>query len=199
MTKFTNTLDYNSQNRNPCFKFFVTFPQCGGVTKLKFLTICQELKLKYYIICKELHKCGNPHLHITLWLSHKMSKPKLLKFYKSKFPNDFKRIQVAPVRSFTHAVAYCKKEDPGYLESPDGPPSRVYTFPKWMVVQSKLLFGIHPADAVRERQEERDKLVQRRNEIDKILTRLLLDYPYSKRQCDILEKERNNIVYSLLT
>lgn len=199
MTKFYKTLDYNSLNRNPILKFFVTFPQCGGVTKLKFLTICQELKLKYYIICKELHQDGNPHLHIILWLAHKMSKPQLLKFFKSKFPNDNQRIQVAPVRSITHAIAYVKKEDAGYLEHPDGPPKKVYTYPKWMVVQSRNLLGYHPSEGAREYREIREKLEIRKKDIDKILTHLLLDYPYSKTQCDILEKERDMIVYSLLS
>ena len=188
----------HSTNRHPIQKFFVTFPKSGELTKAEFLKCCKELHLTYYIVCKETHEDGSPHLHALLWFHSKKTKSRLLKFFKEKYPNDNKRIHVESVRNFKATIEYCKKEDSQYLESPGGPPKRPYKYPAWMVSACKQHFKQHPADMASEYRAETLRLENRKREIDKILPKILLDFPNSASQCHILESERNDIVHSLL-
>ncbi len=188
----------HSTNRHPIQKFFVTFPKSGELTKTEFLKCCKELHLTYYIVCKETHEDGSPHLHALLWFHSKKTKSRLLKFFKEKYPNDNKRIHVESVRNFKATIEYCKKEDSQYLESPGGPPKRPYKYPAWMVSACKQHFKQHPADMASEYRAETLRLENRKREIDKILLKILLDFPNSASQCHILESERNDIVHSLL-
>lgn len=188
----------HSTNRHPIQKFFVTFPKSGEITKTVFLKICKELHLTYYIVCKETHEDGSPHLHALLWFKSKKTKSRLLKFFKEKFPNDNKRIHVESVRNFKATIEYCKKEDSQYIELPGGPPKRPYKYPAWMVSACKQHFKQHPADMASEYRAETIRLENRKREIDKILPKILLDFPNSASQCHILESERNDIVHSLL-
>lgn len=189
-----------TSNRNPLQKYFVTYPQSHDHTKLNFLETCQELNLKYYIICQETHLDGNPHLHALLWLQKSMTKARLLKFFKEKYPSNYKRIDVQSVRNLKATIEYCRKEDPSPLEHPDGPPlhHRKFKYPTWMVTDCQLCFGCHPSEMAEEYRARINSLEKRKKEIDLILPRLLLDYPQSKETCDILERERNDIVHSLL-
>ncbi len=190
-------MSHSNTNRHPIQKFFVTFPKSGAVTKHAFLKCCQELRLTYYIVCKETHEDGTPHLHALLWFHTKKTKARLLKFFKDKYPNDNKRIHVESVRNIKATVEYCKKEDAQYLETPGGPPKRKYKYPIWMVSACQQHFKSHPAVMAQQFRDETRKLENRKKEIDKILPKLLMDFPNSASQCHILEQERNDIVHSL--
>lgn len=188
-----------SQNRHPIQKFFITFPKSGELSKHEFYKHCEELNLAYYLIAKESHEDGTPHLHALLWFKSKKTKARLLKFFKDKFPNDNKRIHVQSVRNLEATIAYLRKEDATPLEHPDGLPKRNYKFPNWMVQACKDLFQRHPEEMAREYRENTRKLQNRKKEIDKILPKLLLDYPNSATQTHILEKELKDIVLTLLS
>jgi len=186
-------------NRNPLIKYFITYPQSHDTSKLNFLETAQELNLKYYIICQETHLDGNPHLHALLWLKKAMTKAKLLKFFKEKYPNNYKRIDVQSVRNLKASIKYCRKEDPSPLEHPDGPPihHRAFKYPQKMVVDCQLIWGCHPRDLAQEYRNGIRLLKKRKKEIENEIELLLRDYPETGETCDILEKELKRIVFAL--
>jgi len=71
----------------------------------------------FYRIVEEKHADGSPHLHALVKFKAKFSKAFVLKHFKEIFPDDYKRIDVQPVRSVKHAHDYLSKEDKEPLES----------------------------------------------------------------------------------
>lgn len=192
-----NKILHMTTNRNPLQKWFITFPKSGSVEKTDFLKILEELSLTYYIICKETHLDGTPHLHAVIWLKDKLSKSKVLKFFKEKYPDSNKRIHVKSVRNLSASIEYCKKEDAQYLESPSGPPKRAYRYPAWMVSACKAAFKRTPEEMAAEFREETSRLQLEKSKIDFQLRELSKQLPYSQTQCDILETKLKLIVETL--
>lgn len=190
-------------NRNPIYRYFITYPQiCGppDAAKLNFSTNLLELNLKYYIICQETHLDGNPHFHALIWLQTPLSKSRLLKFFKEKYPSNYKRIDVQSVRNLKAAIEYCRKEDPNPIEHPDGPPlhHKKFKYPRWMVTECQLTFGCHPSDMAQEYRHRINSLEKRKREVSKKLQESIRFLPQSQKQCDILENEYKEIVLALL-
>lgn len=97
-------------NRNPIKQWFITFPQCGDIKREQFADMFpphEEVR-----VCMEEHDDGNPHLHMFIKLIKGLTKSKLLKWIKEKFPNDFKRINIQPVKNVQQVNDYINKEDP---------------------------------------------------------------------------------------
>lgn len=107
-------------NRNPCKQWFLTFPQTE-VSKQDFLDTLQLLEVDYWNVVQEHHKDGSLHLHAILRLRSRRGNTlaQLLKFFQSKYPNDWKRIHLKPVRSIHNAIEYLSKEDCSPLVSGD--------------------------------------------------------------------------------
>lgn len=103
-------------NRNPVKQLFITFPK-STVDKNTFRDALLRFEPSYYKICEEKHKDGTPHLHAVIKFKNRYSKAYVLKFFKQLYPNDYKRIDVEPVRSIKKAIEYLSKEDPTPLES----------------------------------------------------------------------------------
>ncbi len=102
-------------NGHKCTQWFITYPKSGDETKeglIEKLPICV-----YSIVCKEAHQDGSPHLHAGIKLKHGLSKSNLRRWIENKWPDACQRIDYKPIRSFTHARDYCKKEDPEYIET----------------------------------------------------------------------------------
>jgi hypothetical protein len=98
------------KNRNKVKQFFITFPQSGKVEKKEFLDNLPPLDYGF-IVC-EKHKDGNPHLHASVVLKHKINTKAFIDWVEVKYPNDWKRIQIEPTRSIQNVDTYLSKEDP---------------------------------------------------------------------------------------
>ncbi len=97
-------------NRNPIKQWSITFPQSGEVTRKGFVDTFPPFDEVY--CCQEKHENGGNHLHLGIRLLKPLSKSKMLKWIKVKWPNDFKRIQVQTTRNIKQWQDYCMKEDP---------------------------------------------------------------------------------------
>lgn len=99
-----------SSNRHPVKKWSITFPQCGEVERKEFAD-----SFPPFVCCvcaRETHEDGGFHLHLGLELKKGLSKSKLLTWIKSKWPQDYKRIDVQATRSARDWEEYLSKEDP---------------------------------------------------------------------------------------
>lgn len=97
-------------NRNPVKQLFITFPK-SNVDKVTFRDTLLRFEPDYYMVVEEKHKDGTPHLHAVVRFKNKYSKAFVLKYFKQKYPDDYKRIDVKPVRSIKQSLAYLSKED----------------------------------------------------------------------------------------
>lgn len=105
-----------TSNRNPIRQMFITFPK-SNISKHEFRDKLLRFEPEYYKVCEELHQDGTPHLHALIKFKNKYSKAKVLSYFKEIYPDDYKRIDVEPVRSITKALLYLSKEDKTPLES----------------------------------------------------------------------------------
>lgn len=97
-------------NRNPIIQWEVTFPQSGDTDRDTFY---HNFPPCIYAICaKEEHKDDGHHLHLGLKLKKGISHKNLIKWLESKYPDDWKRIHVSPIKSWENWNDYCHKEDP---------------------------------------------------------------------------------------
>lgn len=112
----TSYIKYKMSNRNPVKQLFITFPK-SNVDKQTFRDALLRFEPSYYKVCEEKHKDGTPHLHAVVKFKNKYSKAYVLKHFKELYPDDYKRIDVKPVRSIKNSIAYLSKEDPEPLES----------------------------------------------------------------------------------
>lgn len=103
-------------NRNPVKQLFITFPH-STCDKIEFRDKLLRFEPDYYKLCEEKHQDGTPHLHAVIRFKNKYSQSHVLKYFKQIFPDDYKRIDVKPVRSIKKAIDYLSKEDPFPLES----------------------------------------------------------------------------------
>lgn len=103
-------------NRNPVKQLFITFPH-STVDKQTFRDTLLRFDPDYYKVCEEKHKDGTPHLHAVVRFKNKYSKTFILNYYKELYPDDYKRIDIKPIRSIKNAINYLSKEDGDPLES----------------------------------------------------------------------------------
>lgn len=103
-------------NRNPVKQLFITFPK-SNIDKHSFRDVLLRFEPDYYMIVQETHEDGSPHLHAIVRFKNKFSKPFVVKYFKDTFPNDYKRIDVKPVRSIKQSIKYLSKEDKDPLVS----------------------------------------------------------------------------------
>jgi len=100
-------------NRNPLSSFFITFPQCGEITRIEFtekLFTDKDHKDKIMTV-RETHSDGGYHLHLITKLSKKITKSQLLNKLEKIYPDDYKRIDVQILINWAKAIEYLKKED----------------------------------------------------------------------------------------
>lgn len=108
-------------NRNKIKQWFITYPQWLKQGKMDVRdNLISSYGIDYYKICKETHEDGNPHFHAVIRLREPMSKSQIIKRFKDTYPNNYKRIDVKPVRSIKHSLQYLSKEDTSPLESAGG-------------------------------------------------------------------------------
>jgi len=98
------------RNGHGVVQYFLTFPQSGSVTKQQFAEAMPPNE--YVLVHEERHEDGNPHLHMSIKLCHKKTKPKFIDWLTRVFPMDFHRIKVEPTRSVERVENYNGKEDP---------------------------------------------------------------------------------------
>lgn len=98
-------------NRNRILRWFVTYPKCE-LTKEDFSgKLSSKFDIRYLKTAQESHKDGTLHLHTLVCFDHGQTKSKLLKFFKSCFPSNWKRIHLKPVRNLKATDKYLDKED----------------------------------------------------------------------------------------
>ena len=108
-------------NRNKIKQWFLTYPQWINETKLVVRDkLLSSYNIDYYKICKETHEDGKPHFHAVIRMRESISKSQILSKFRTLYPNDYKRIDVKPVRSIKHSLQYLSKEDTSPLESTGG-------------------------------------------------------------------------------
>lgn len=105
-----NTMKYHGKVK----QWFFTYPKSGEETKETFMNKLPPID--YGIFCLEHHQDGSNHLHGAIKLKHGLSKAQLRRYVEDKFPDSCQRMDYKPIRSFTHSIDYCKKEDPKVLE-----------------------------------------------------------------------------------
>lgn len=98
------------KNRNPIKRFFVTFPQWHNSSKSQIMLEHKELDIQNYLICKEKHEDEKDHYHLLYILDKPRSWKTIVKWYQTKYNNDYKRIKVEAVKSMRHAINYIKKD-----------------------------------------------------------------------------------------
>lgn len=110
-------------NCNPVKQLFITFPH-STVDKVEFRDTLLRFDPSYYKVCEEKHKDGTPHLHAVIKFKNKFSKSFVVKYFKTIYPDEYKRIDVKPVRSIKKSIEYLSKEDTQPLESGEFKDSR---------------------------------------------------------------------------
>lgn len=99
-----------SNNRHPVKKWSITFPQCGDLDRKEF---AESFPPSEACACaREEHKEGGWHLHLGLELKKAISFANMLKWIKSKYPDDWKRIDLQATKSMISWEEYLSKEDP---------------------------------------------------------------------------------------
>jgi len=92
-------------------RFFLTYPQCNDAKEdLLYLLGCKA-ELSYYVIARELHEDGNPHLHCCVEFKETQRHGVDWLDLNGKHPNK------QDPRSWTACQVYCKK-DGDYIETP---------------------------------------------------------------------------------
>lgn len=108
------------KHRNGLSKVFITFPKSNHEDKCIFTDdLRKEFDIKSYLTVQEQHADGEPHFHSYLEFNKKVSKPMLLKYFKNKFPNDFKRIDVKSARSTINCIKYLTEPLKDKIVDPD--------------------------------------------------------------------------------
>lgn len=98
-----------NNNRNPIIRWFITFPK----TEMEREDFINQLPpCSYYCVAREEHKDGNHHLHTVAILKKGLNKHGMLHYLRTKFPNDYMRIDAEPIRDLNNSIDYCRKEDP---------------------------------------------------------------------------------------
>lgn len=100
-------------------EWFQTFPSWNNSSREAILELLKGLEISSATIALESHEDGTPHYHANYVLSLKKTKPQLVKYFKIKLPNDYKRCTVlnalAPTKSSAQSINYLSKEDPDIL------------------------------------------------------------------------------------
>lgn len=95
------------------FRFFLTYPQCGELTKddcLKQLRVkVNPNEIVEYVVAQEAHEDGNPHLHVYIKLARKMNVKDPKKFDVVSGGNVLHGNYQA-VRTQADVIKYCKKD-----------------------------------------------------------------------------------------
>ena len=186
MTSFTKM-----SNRNPMKQFFITFPK-STIDKNQLRDELLKFDPEYYKVCEEKHKDGSPHLHAVIKFKNKFSKAHILKKFKEKYPDDYKRIDVEPVRSIKQAINYLSKEDPHPLESGTYQETR-NPQQNWREKFAKDLGFQSVDDLVNQRKEEIHRIQEFR---DKILQKELDYIDYDIPEMDYETKKSYNKIFS---
>ena len=85
--------------------YFITYPQCGELTKERVLQFFTLLGAEKYAICRELHQDGNPHIHALIVFEKKFNSRS-----SSIFDIDGKHGKIEPLKSQPKALEYVKKD-----------------------------------------------------------------------------------------
>lgn len=110
------------KNRNPCLSFFTTFPQWKVCEKQDLFDILEQaIDTEYLMLAEETHEDGNPHFHSIFKLKAKQTYKHIIDLLKNEFPDDYKRIDVQPLKNWNQSIDYLCKEDANPLETGDKP------------------------------------------------------------------------------
>ena len=114
-------------NRNPVCQWFITFPRWNEYEDIKQFELIAP-KSKWGYVVKESHEDGGIHYHLMLKLVKGITKSKMLSYWREKFPQDYKRIDVQPTKDFRAAHTYLQKDQLDVYEWGKG-----MDLPCWMI------------------------------------------------------------------
>lgn len=143
-------------NRNRIKQWFITYPRWPSEDKHLLRDQLLPLFPDYYFISKETHEDGGTHFHAIIRLKTSQSQTHLLKYFKSIYPDDYKRIHFKAVKSPKHALTYLSKEDQDPLKSHDKFPDN-RTPSKNVILHYLRAFGFENEEQFKTHMEESDQ------------------------------------------
>lgn len=124
--------EYKKPRTNkPIKNWFITFPQSRDVGLQTFLDIFMVYPIQYASLVKESHKDGNPHIHMILQFKGSRCFSAMMGRIQKELPNDWKRIQLATLRSKKDADIYIDKDAKEKLEYGEWT-QNVKKMPNWL-------------------------------------------------------------------
>lgn len=105
-----------TKSNKPIKSWFITFPQSREITLQSMLEHCSTFPLQYAKLVMESHQDGSPHMHIVAQYKTPHTKNAVLAIFKTKLPNDWKRIHIQSLGSKAMADIYLSKEAIDTLE-----------------------------------------------------------------------------------
>jgi len=100
------------KHRNAVKSFFITFPKSGDITKNQFYDdFASTYSVEKAVVALESHKDGTPHIHLAVVLKDKQTKNIILKYMQKQYPEDYKRIDIQGMRSWTESFRYLTYPD----------------------------------------------------------------------------------------
>lgn len=129
-------------NRHPKKQWFLTYPQWPNSSREQIISDYDQYD--YYIVCQEKHKDGNPHYHMIIKFVTPTTKSQILQIVQGKYPQDWKRVHIDPVRNIKAAIQYCHKEDTSAITA--GSVDTRTKFQRWYYEKFYETFGITVAE-----------------------------------------------------
>jgi len=98
-------------------RFFLTYPQCAAIPHELAVFFMFKADVKYYLIAKEKHADGSPHLHACVEFDSVQRHSVDWLDYEGKHPNK------QDPRNWAACMQYCKK-DGDFIDGPEGHASK---------------------------------------------------------------------------
>lgn len=105
-----------TKSNKPIKSWFITFPQSREYTLQVMLEYISTFPVQYAKLVMESHQDGSPHMHIVVQYKTPHTKNAVLAIFKTKLPNDWKRIHIQSLGSKAMADIYLNKEAIDTLE-----------------------------------------------------------------------------------
>ena len=115
-------------NRNKISQFFITFPQWERYESPEVLAKLLP-PYKWIYAVQEDHDSDKDvkdiHYHVAIIVKYPITKAKMLTYFKSKFPDCYKRIDVQAMASVNSSIEYFNKESAIFYEDGIRPKKQV--------------------------------------------------------------------------
>lgn len=163
---FTN---YENKNRHGVYQWFITWSRWGPYTFAEVIDKLPPTKWCYIVEedhedpDKDVERNSMIHLHASVVFKHEIAFHKLRRWIEKTWPDDYKRIDYEPTKSFKDALDYCRKESLEFMERGCRPGDEVKPKTKWQLDLEKWIdeYDNDPMNKIRK--EARDAKMMRNN------------------------------------